>query len=515
MTTPEKAGDVRRIIFMSSVALLLGAMPFGWASAATSALTKTPIGHVIVLFQENISFDHYFGTYPRAANLAGEPAFHALPGTPSVNGLTDALLTANPNKSNPARLSPKQAATCDMDHGYTPEQMAFDGGLMDKFVEYTSAAVSDNACDPNVVMDYFDGNTVTALWHYAQHFALNDNSFGTTFGPSSPGAINLVSGNTHGATPADLKKGDEVITVQGTMIGDPDPQYDDCSNPKAGLVAMTGRNIGDLLNDKHVTWGWFQGGFRPTAMTDGKAACGAKSTNLLGKEVADYSPHHEPFEYYQQSANPHHLPPSSPAMIGESDQANHQYDLSDFYDALASGHLPAVSFVKAKKYQDGHAGFAYSNPLDEQTYLAAIVNAIERSRYWKDAAIIIAYDDSDGWYDHVMPPILTGSAVAGIDALNGPGKCGNAKPDAYAARCGYGPRLPLLVVSSYARTNAVDHTLTDQSSIIRFIEDNWQLGRIGDQSTDALAGPLDGMFDFRQRRAEALLLNPKTGEVTH
>jgi phospholipase C len=165
----------------------------GHALAQTQA-TKTPIEHVIVLFQENVSFDHYFGTYPRAENLPGEHRFQAAPETPSVDGLTPALLEHNPNKSNPMRLSPKQAITCDMDHQYMSEQQAYNGGLVNRFIEYASSA--NKGCDPRVVMDYFDGNTVTALWNYAQHFALSDNFFGTNFGPSSPGAINLVSGNT-------------------------------------------------------------------------------------------------------------------------------------------------------------------------------------------------------------------------------------------------------------------------------------------------------------------------------
>ena len=483
------------------------------AAPAAAETTKTPIKHVIVLFQENISFDHYFATYPKAMNLPGEAAFQAAPGTPTVNGLTEALLTHNPNSANPVRLSPQQAATCDMDHDYRPEQQAFNGGLMNKFIESTSPYSDEKGCDANAVMGYFDGNTVTALWNYAQHFALNDNSFGTNFGPSSPGAINLVSGNTHGASPEDMTLDGDVIVVQGTMIADPDPMFDDCSNPKAGLVAMTGRHIGDLLSAKGLTWGWFQGGFKPTGSKNGKAVCGAKSKNILGKQVTDYSPHHEPFQYYQETANPHHLPPSSVAMIGKADQAKHQYDLSDFYAALAQGHLPDVSFVKAKKYQDAHAGFSYSNPIDEQSHLVSVINAVEKSPYWQDTAIIIAYDDSDGWYDHVMPPILKGSAIPKIDALNGEGKCGDAAPGAYPGRCGYGPRLPLLVISPFARVNFVDHSLTDQTSILRFIEDNWDLGRIGDQSYDELAGSLDPMFDFDHPGAKPLILDPKTGAL--
>ena len=299
---------------------------------------------------------------------------------------------------------------------------------MDKFVEYTSAYSGQTGCDGNGVMAYFDGNTVTALWTYAQNFAMSDNSFDTTFGPSTPGALNLIAGNTHGATPEDLEARDEAISVKGTVIGDADPQLDDCSRSTGGLFAMSGRNVGDLLNAKDIAWGWFQGGFRPTENKDGKAVCGAKSTNLAGQGSAGLQP--APRALPILSANRQSAPLAAefdPDMIGRTDQANHQYDLADFFEALARDRLPAVSFVKAKRYQDGHAG--YSNPIDEQAFLVALVNAVESSPAWQDTAIIVAYDNSDGWYDHVMPPILKGSAVADVDALNGPGKCGNVTSD--------------------------------------------------------------------------------------
>src|SRR5262249_14553933 len=155
--------------------------------------------------------DHYFATYPVAANATkGEPTFPAKDGTPNVNGLNGALLSRNPNAANPQRLSRAQALTCDQGHGYTQEQQAMDFGALDKFVETTGGGLSLAAClakvgnpapadgqQPNdAVMDYYDGNTVTALWNYAQRFAMSDNSFSTGYGPSSPGALNLVSGNT-------------------------------------------------------------------------------------------------------------------------------------------------------------------------------------------------------------------------------------------------------------------------------------------------------------------------------
>ena len=479
---------------------------------AASFVTATPIKHLVVIFQENVSFDHYFGTYPVATNPAGEPAFQARPHTPSVNGYDDFLLNHNLNAANPQRLDRSQALTCDQDHKYGDEQKAFDGGLMDKFVEFTDVE-SCSAPDvgvPGLVMDYYDGNTVTAIWNYAQRFAMSDNSYGTTFGPSTPGALNLIAGQSHGASPSSVPGS----VANGSVIGDPNPALDDCSSPSANNITMSGQNIGDLLNAKGVSWGWFQGGFRPTAVNGGTAVCGAKTANIGGALITDYSPHHQPFMYYPSTANPHHLAPSSTNAIGtNADQANHQYDLADFWAAAQSGNLPAVSFLKAKEAQDGHAG--YSDPLDEQSFLVDTINRLQQLPTWSSTAVIIAYDDSDGWYDHVMGPIVSESADPSNDALTGTGLCGGNTSGLYLDRCGYGPRLPLLVISPWARENFVDHGVSDQSSILRFIEDNWGTGQIGDDSFDAKAGTLLNLFDFSKKGDElqdrSLILDPSTG----
>jgi phospholipase C len=141
-------------------------------TAASS--TTTPIQHLVVIYPENVSFDHYFGTYPVAANPQGRPAFHAAVGTPQVDGLTTALLTHNPNGVNPRRLDRSELFTCDNGHSYTAEQTAFNHGLMDKFISSTGPTAP--GCDRTGVMNYYDGNTVTALWNYAQRFAMSDNS---------------------------------------------------------------------------------------------------------------------------------------------------------------------------------------------------------------------------------------------------------------------------------------------------------------------------------------------------
>ncbi len=523
---------MRRLTMVSAAAsaaalLVLGMAATGQAAqipqTAPTGGTATPIKHLVVLFSENVSFDHYFGTYPKAANTDGTP-FHARTGTPTVNGLTDALLHDNPNATQPKRLGPAQAVTCDQGHGYGDEQKAFDGGRMDKFVEYTDRETCDPRMytAPGLVMDYYDGNTVTAMWNYAQRFAMSDNSYDTTFGPSTPGALNLVSGQTHGALArsADGTVVDDAYAVVhpgadhvGTVINDPQPYFDDCSNHARNTVEMTGPNIGDLLNRQNVSWGWFEGGFRPTATTGGQAVCGTTHANVAGVTSKDYIPHHQPFQYYKSTANPHHAAPASVAEIGHAGPANHLYDTTDFDAALAGHNLPSVSFVKAPAYQDGHA--AYSDPLDEQHFMVDTVNKLQESPYWKDTAVVVAYDDSDGWYDHQMSQIVNPS-VDSHDALTAPGMCGHGTPlSGYEARCGYGPRLPLLVLSPYARTNFVDHTLTDQSSVLRFVEDNWLSGaRIGGGSFDALAGSLAGMFDWSRPTSGRLILDPVTGART-
>jgi phospholipase C len=505
-------------------------------AAAAPITAATPISHLVVIYDENVSFDHYFGTYPSAANTDGTP-FTAASGTPTPNNLiTSHTLTGNPNTHDPQRLGPAQALTCDQNHQYTPEQKAVHGGKMDRFVEYTSKDTCTGAFgSPGLTMAYYDGNTVSALWNYAQNYSLTDNNWDAVFGPSTPGHLNLVSGQTHGVISIDATTGKQtakpdanVVHVPdangiGTIITDPDPAYDDCSDNSHGapappksldaVAALTGKNIGDLLNARGVTWGWFQGGFRANVAAadspSGDAQCTTTHTNVGGAAVLDYSPHHDPFEYYRSTANPHHLPPSTSAMIGYNDQANHLYDLSDFNTALAAGTTPAVSFLKAPEYQDGHA--SYSDPIDEQTFLATEINAVERSPQWPNTAIVIAYDDSDGWYDHAPPTVTNGS-----DSSNDESVCTAVSTisGGYRNRCGPGQRLPMLVVSPFAKQNYIDHTPVSQPSILRFIEDNWATGRIGDSSLDASAGSIESMFDFTKPQQREVLVDPSTGNVS-
>jgi len=302
--------------------------------------TTTPIKHVVVIFQENVSFDHYFGTYPHTANSDGQP-FKSSKGTPAVDGLPPAtdpslppslqhssnLLFSNPNASQPVRLDssatglPGNAGgqlTCDQDHNYSDEQQSFDGGAMDRFVQSVGTGSGTTPfgtpCNPNTVMDYYDGNTVTALWNYAQHYSMSDNSFGTTFGPSAPGAINLVAGDTgevdteHLANKPSIATSaspDADLTPDGkggyALTSDAQPYWDDCSTRDA--VALKGQNIGDELNSAGLSWGWFEGGVRPsTSYQEALAASGH-----TGQPTSTFSPD----EFSSYFANAEHRPAHS------------------------------------------------------------------------------------------------------------------------------------------------------------------------------------------------------------
>jgi phospholipase C len=605
----------------------------------TGRQTATPIKHVVVIFQENVSFDHYFGTYPKAANTDGQ-AFQAAPGTPPVDALTPAtdpslpaslrhtsnLLESNPNAALPQRLDSSATGlagsaggqlTCDQDHDYSDEQQAFSRGKMDHFVQSVGTGSGTSPfgtpCTAATVMDYYDGNTVTGLWNYAQQYAMSDNSFGTTFGPSSPGAINLASGDTgnvdtaHEANSPSIStdtspNGDLTNNGKGgySLTSDAQPYWDDCSTRDA--VALSGQNIGDELNTAGVTWGWFQGGFRPsTSYSQALAATGqtgqptstfiadqfknanfqasvpnssnegiCNSVHPVGVALGgsgqygyknDYIPHHEPFQYYATTANPHHLTlPTEPngldstaslQEIGSDTQSyvdgvpqfntpNHNYDSSDFDQLVAAigrGQLPApalpgVSFLKAPGYQDGHAG--YSDPADEQRFVTREINALMKTPDWHNTAVIVNYDDSDGWYDHVYSGVTNpSSSVADnlTDTTFSPptsGRCGSRSQISTTqplggeqGRCGFGPRLPMIVISPYAKHNHVDHNLSDQASIINFVEYNWGLPGISgsaDQvlksknSSEGIPFDLAGMFNFRGQRNRRLILDPATGE---
>jgi phospholipase C len=519
---------------------------------ANDARTATPIKHLVVIFNENRSFDHYFGTYPQATNPEGEPAFKAAKNTPASNNFLahPDLLTNNPNlnpanttgATNPFRLDRTQVNTADQNHGYTSEQKAYDNGKLDLFPLDVGKGTSGGAGafgTNGQVMGYFDGNTVTGLWNYAQNFAMSDNAWTDTFGPSTPGLHEMFAGQTNGAsfpvispallppgTPNTVEAIGPLLAAAGvavpdgqsglTLTADIDPAGDVCSSPLI-QVQMAAKNTGDLLNAANITWGSFVGGFNlQTVNANGTTGCKRSSISPVpGGGHGDYIPHHMWFQYYPSTANPTHARPASTEAIGFTkapgsqtvDPANHAYDLNDFFAAVKSGNFPSVSYIKLPAYQDGHPG--NSNSLDEQTGVVNLINFLQQQPDWKATAVIVTYDDSDGWYDHAFIQPTTRASFSSVDALNGPGLCGDPTKGAteptgvkglpVAGRCGPGNRIPFMVISPFAKKNFISHTFISQASVARFVEDNWLRGeRLGGGSYDATAGSIMDMFDFNK-----------------
>jgi phospholipase C len=563
--------------------------------------TKTPIKHLVVIFNENRSFDHYFGHYPVAMNPVGEPAFTAAKNTPTANNYLSnpELLTQNPNlnlanntggpgtgATNPFRIDRTQFNTAGQSHNYTNEQEAFDNGAADLFPKDVGNGTSGGAGafgTRGQTMGYFDGNTVTAYWNYAQNYAMSDNSWSDNFGPSTPGLLNMFAGSTNGIVPQVLSKGVVTTTPASvssvlpdgtigfangfTLINDVDPTLDVCSpsaqpGASGSTVISTAKNIGDLLNAANIPWGSFVGGFNlQTVNKNGSTGCGGVTQNAVGQITftsnagrstvspntmetqTDYTQHHIWFQYFKSTANPTHARPTSTAAIGHTlvpgtktvDPANHGYDLDDFMTAVSAGNFPAVSFIKMAAFQDEHPG--NSNALDAQAGVVNLVNFLQQQPDWSSTAVILAFDDSDGWYDHQFTQpttrasfaLIGGSPVtAPADQINGPGLCGiqgaagtsqpigvNGEP--VNGRCGPGMRQPFLVISPYAKKNFISHVFITQASIPQFIEFNWGLPALGGGSYDAQTGSILDMFQFDQivdeANARKVILDPNMGTV--
>jgi phospholipase C len=310
-------------------------------------------------------------------------------------------------------------------------------------------------------------------------------------------------------------------------------------------VSMSSKNIGDLLNAKGLTWGGFMGGFDLTTVNpNGTTGCNRSTySSVLGATETDYVQHHNWFQYYASTAYLAHTRPTSVAEIGFTDDkdnsatpVHHEYDVNDFFAAVSAGNFPSVSFIKAPAIADAHPG--NSDPLDEQAFDTNVINFLMEQPDWKSTAIIIAYDDSDGWFDHRFAPPTTSSfdstsvesrangqgAITGADQLNSPGVCTSAGAQqgvginggAVNGRCAPGTRVPFLVISPWAKQNFVDDTLITQASVVRFIEDNWLGGqRIGQGSNDATTGSIMNMFDFTQTitSPRTVFIDPDQGVV--
>lgn len=448
------------------VALLI--LSGGCRPAAESAADRTdprqaPIDHIIVIYQENRSFDNVFGLFPGAEGLA---AARNAPPQVNKNGVRYQVLpqpidtTRKPPGPDPRfpadlpnapfridRFVPPEQKTGDLVHRFYQQQLQIDGGRMDKFVAWSDAA--------GLVMGHYDGSQLP-VWRLAQEYTLLDHFFHAAFGGSFLNHFWLVCACTPAwpGAPADLVAQldasgglvkDGAVTPDGFVVNTTFSTYQphpatvraDRLVPPQALPT-----IGDRLSEAGVSWTWYSGGWRDA---------------LAGHPAPLFQFHHQAFAYFRQFGD------------GTPARATHLKDEQDFLADVAADRLPAVAFVKPLGPDNEHPG--YADIASGERHVADLVQRIQRSPAWTRSVIIITYDENGGFWDHVPPP----------------------KVD----RWGPGARVPTIMISPYVRKGFIDHTTYDTTSILRFIEWRYALPPLAER--DARATNLLGALDLSRR----------------
>ena len=445
--------------------------PQGGQDAARRQLVaglRAHIHHVFVIYQENRSFDAYFGSFPGVDNLATvEARAHGFRQYDAIGKtwVTPFLLTNAPDSR-------------DADHSRKALIAKSDGGRMDHFVSFEETKlVNSSGYSPQaarqlgiLTMAHEDCSTIPYLWMYAHRFTIYDHIFQAMYGPSTPGNIDLIAGQS-GQTQA-ARHPDQASQFDSgpgePVVNDPNPDFGPYATARQQtgvhqldqtyatlMLTMKGKDapedvkkytddvkedVGALGQRDHqaIPWAWYQEGFG-----DGK-----------GNNHPAYIPHHNAPQYFGYIRQ-------NPAMWSG------EHDLLDFFADIENQQLPArsVVFIKGGRLNpfgwkpanpsaltilgdDDHPGYADSQ-LSE-SLVAKVINAIARGPYWKDSAIIILWDDSEGFYDHVPPPRFE--------------MCPDKEP------CGDGPRVPLLLISPYAKSSGVVSDPGDHVSFAKFLD---------------------------------------------
>lgn len=425
------------------------------AVLAQSSLER--INHVIVIYQENWSFDSLYGKFPGANGLANadagavrqvdkdDRAYSTLP-QPLTRGQPDPRFPSDlPNEPfHLAQFIPPSEVPGSPVHEFYREQHQINGGKMNKFVAWTDVG--------GLVMSYYDA-TNWPMGRFAQQFTLADNYFHAAFGGSFLNHMWLICACTPvwGDAPAALRA---QVDLQGFLIRDgrvtPDgfvvntsftvnTPHPATADPKTLVPNQTLPTIGDRLSQRGISWAWYSGGWRSA---------------LAGRPDPLFQFHHQPFAFFANYAD------------GTAAKAKHLRDEEDFFHDLAVGNLPAVVFIKPVGADNEHPG--YAAPLRGQAHAASLVRAIMNSPYWNDTVIIVTYDENGGRWDHVAPPV--------------------------GDRWGPGTRVPAIIISPFAKRKFIDHTRYDTTSILALIERRWRLQPLG--TRDAAANGLINAFDF-------------------
>ncbi|HEY4206974.1 MAG TPA: alkaline phosphatase family protein [Puia sp.] len=422
-------------------------------SKATGGIEK--VGHVVVIYMENHSFDNLYGQFEGADGLTdAKPSeitqvdAHGQPYEflPPIAG-NGAFPTNLPNKLfNIDQFVPSDRETPDVLHRWYQEQWQIDSGRMDKFALYNSSK--------GLTMGYYK-TSLLPLAAVAHRYTLCDHFFHSVFGGSFLNHQWLIAAATpvFPNAPARMKA---VVDASGHVVHDgtvtPDgyvvntsysvnyPRPDNVA-PEFLIPNQTNPTIGDRLSDKGVSWAWYSGGW---------------DSALAGRPNAHFAYHHEPFMFYAKYAD------------GTAAKKEHLRDENEFLALARAGRLPSVSFVKPTGLEDEHPGSA--DVFHSENHAVDLINAVMNGPNGKDAVVILTYDENGGFWDHVPPPVID--------------------------KWGPGTRIPAIIISPFAKKGFVDHTQYETVSILAFIEKRWGLQPLN--ARDGHARPLENAFDFTQ-----------------
>ncbi|MDQ1460160.1 MAG: hypothetical protein QOI08_1644 [Actinomycetota bacterium] len=430
------------------------------------------IKHVVVIMQENRSFDSYFGTFPGAA------------GIPMANG-TPTVCVPDPRSTSCVKPYPDHAdVNSGGPHGANHATIDMNGGRMNGFVK--TAVAAQNGCavedNPNCagtstvdVMGYHTQSDIPNYWKYASDFVLQDHMFEPNASWSLPEHLFQVSGWS-----ADCTQHDNPGSCTNTISPTPRPANGKpLALPKrpAGGPIYAWTDLTYLLHKQDVSWGYYVvAGTEPDCQDDAAVSCAPVKQNARTPSIWN------------------------PLPFFDTVNANHQRgnikSVEKFYEAAKKGDLPAVSWVVPSGKVSEHPP---SRVSDGVAYTTSLINAVMNGPDWSSTAIFLSWDDWGGFYDHVVPPV--------VDAN------------------GYGLRVPGLVISPYAKKGYVDHQILSFDAYVKFIEDDFLGGRRLDPATDGrpdprltvrenvkILGDLTKDFDFTQapRAPEPLPVRPKT-----
>lgn len=448
------------LIGIGLVGLSLGR---GEREASAELATATPIKHVVIIQQENRSFDSYFGTFPGADGI---PMAN---GVPQVACNPDSVLKTCvkpfPYHADTGRGGPHATASAIADIA---------GGAMTGFQEQANTKAScEEFTDPrcgvataknfNDAMGYHTASDIPNYWAYAQSFVLQDRFFAATSSWSLPAHLLLVSGWS-----ARCSSNDPTSCKASTYEGE------------GRNVKLSGRNhlawtdLTYLLDRAGVSWAYYVStGGEPDCAKDEDMVC------TVGKQNYQTPGYWNPLPYFTTVQANHDLPKIQ--------------DSASFFTAAASGELPAVSWVIPNHVNSEHPPAKVSMG---QSWVTRLVNAAMQGPDWSSTAIFISWDEWGGFYDHVVPPTVDGQ--------------------------GLGIRVPGLTISPYAKAGYVDHQVLSTDSYLRFVEDNFLAGQRLDPRADGRADPrpsvreanplygnLMGEFDFTQAPRKPLVLKVK------